>query len=409
MGESQDGLLPMNDGEPKIFYLTGLKPIPYPMSNSPKPVHRHPKRLPAAILLLASFTFGALAQEKETAEKESGEALESVTRLQVFLDRAEFAPGKIDGRLGEFTLAALALYREAHGGGAAPAPKANEGEGDAPLELDDLDLASVEPLFLTYEVSEDDLQQVGELPGDISGQSKLEAMPYRSVAEAIAERFHMDGGYLDELNPGKTEDIQVGDKLRVANVVPFELGAVEGLRQEEEEEEEEESVADNEDEAVKDDEPGVDGVAPSGGTKTDEERILVNINTEANMLTVYEDEKLVAAYPVTIGSGQTDSPEGEWTVTGIAILPNFRHDRSMLKRGVRSDDFHMLPPGPNNPVGVVWIQLNKEGIGIHGTNDPGSIGRSSSHGCVRLANWDVVRLLGRISVGVPVTIQAGSR
>lgn len=127
------------------------------------------------------------------------------------------------------------------------------------------------------------------------------------------------------------------------------------------------------------------------------------------MLTVHAGDKLVAAYPVTVGSEQMESPVGKWKVTKISAIPNFRYDKSMLKEGVRSDDFHMLPPGPNNPVGVIWIQLNKKGIGIHGTNDPATIGRAGSHGCVRLANWDVVRFAERIGADVPVTINAGPR
>lgn len=107
---------------------------------------------------------------------------------------------------------------------------------------------------------------------------------------------------------------------------------------------------------------------------------------------------------MTIGSERTESPVGDWKVRGVAKMPNFRHDKSMLKKGERSDKFHILPPGPNNPVGVVWIALNKKGIGLHGTSDPDSIGRSASHGCVRLANWDVVRLAGKVKAGVPVAI-----
>jgi lipoprotein-anchoring transpeptidase ErfK/SrfK len=98
------------------------------------------------------------------------------------------------------------------------------------------------------------------------------------------------------------------------------------------------------------------------------------------------------------------SPIGEWKVRGISKLPTFRYDKEMLEHGERSGNFHMLPPGPRNPVGVMWIALNKKGIGIHGTNDPGSIGRAASHGCIRLANWDVVRLATKIKTGDNVSI-----
>ena len=122
------------------------------------------------------------------------------------------------------------------------------------------------------------------------------------------------------------------------------------------------------------------------------------------MLGVFEGEKIVAAYPVTVGSGQTTSPIGEWKARGIVKLPTFRYDERMLKRGERSKNFHLLPPGPNNPVGVMWIALNKKGIGIHGTNEPDTIGHSVSHGCIRLANWDVVRFAAKIKPGVPVSV-----
>jgi lipoprotein-anchoring transpeptidase ErfK/SrfK len=122
------------------------------------------------------------------------------------------------------------------------------------------------------------------------------------------------------------------------------------------------------------------------------------------MLGVFENDKLIAAYPVTIGSAQTSSPIGEWKVRGIAKLPRFRYDKEMLEHGERSGNFYMLPPGPRNPVGVMWIALNKKGIGIHGTDDPRSIGHAVSHGCIRLANWDVVRLATKIKAGDNVSI-----
>jgi lipoprotein-anchoring transpeptidase ErfK/SrfK len=130
----------------------------------------------------------------------------------------------------------------------------------------------------------------------------------------------------------------------------------------------------------------------------------VKIDTKINMLEVYEGHKLIAAYPVTIGSAQTASPVGEWKVRRITKLPGFRYDKEMLQHGRRSGNFYLLPPGPRNPVGVMWVALNKKGIGIHGTNEPDSIARAASHGCVRLANWDVVRLATKIESGDSVSI-----
>jgi len=133
-------------------------------------------------------------------------------------------------------------------------------------------------------------------------------------------------------------------------------------------------------------------------------KMSVKVDVKTKMLGVFEGDKIVAAYPVTVGSAQTALPIGDWKVRGVAKLPTFRYDEQMLKRGERSKNFHMLPPGPNNPVGVVWIALNKRGIGIHGTDEPNTIGQATSHGCIRLANWDIVRLAERVKAGVPVSV-----
>ena len=123
------------------------------------------------------------------------------------------------------------------------------------------------------------------------------------------------------------------------------------------------------------------------------------------MLDLFEGEKLLASLPITPGSGHLATPPGTWRIVGIAQMPTFRWDKSVLEYGVRSADFYELPIGPNNPVGVMWIGLNRPGIGIHGTNQPQTIGRSASHGCMRTANWDVVRLAKMITKGMDVIIE----
>jgi len=117
-----------------------------------------------------------------------------------------------------------------------------------------------------------------------------------------------------------------------------------------------------------------------------------------------ESEKLVAEFPITPGSKTLPAPIGVWKILGIATMPWFRHDEGVLMHGVRTDDFYNIPPGPNNPVGILWMGLNKPGIGIHGTNNPETIGRASSHGCIRTANWDAARLKDLVSPGTTVTI-----
>lgn len=316
--------------------------------------------------LLASLAFSRAAAE-DTSQKSPAER---IVRVQVFLDRAGFGPGKIDGKEGEFTRRALELYRRSIGQDVIP--------GET-LDAGGLDLSTASSTFITYTVTEEDLQNVGEMPAEVPAQAKLQWLPYASPAEAVAERFHCDIDFLEELNPGKTKTLKAGDHLTVPNVEPFDLAAIKRAK----------TTKDN----------------PKSDASPTPSPVSIVVDTKTNMLSLYENDKIVGAFPVTIGSTETESPVGEWKVKGVARLPEFRYDEKMLNEGQRSQDFHMLPPGPNNPVGVIWIALNKDGIGLHGTSDPDLIGRSQSHGCIRLANWDVARLAAKVSPGVPVSVR----
>ena len=321
------------------------------------------------------------------------EQTETAARLQIFLDRANFSPGAITGRYNDLTLKALSLYRQSRG----ESPPSPPSKPDAPPDLTGIDLNAVGPAFNDYTVTDVDLKSIGPVPVSVAAQAKLKFLPYRDAAEAIAEKFHCDVGFLKELNPGKAKAIKPGDHLKVPNVEPFEFAAVKDIKPGSEMNPD---VAND----LPDDSAGANqnpdqSVMPNSPSMTS-----VKIDTKTNMLGVFDSDKLVAAYPVTIGSAQTESPIGDWKVQRIAKLPHFRWDPEMLKHGTRSDKFHVLPPGPNSPVGVIWIALNKKGIGIHGTNEPETIGRAVSHGCIRLTNWDVVRLAQKVKPGVPVSI-----
>jgi lipoprotein-anchoring transpeptidase ErfK/SrfK len=328
--------------------------------------------------------------------------MEEATRLQIFLDRANFGPGKIDGRYGEFTTKVLALYRSARGDavkGAAPAvppiaeppadassdkgPSKKRSGKDAAPDVSDLDLSSIDPVFTNYTVTDDDSKAVGDVPSQRPAQAKLKWLPYRSVAEAVAEKFHCDVDFLEELNPARTKSLKPGDVVTVPNVEPFTFSRQRDGNAS--------RGANDEDEAKPDDD-------------STQSRSLY-ISTKSNMVEVHEGKNVIAAFPVTVGSDQTASPMGEWKVQRITKLPTFRYDKQMLQHGERSGDFHLLPPGPNNPVGILWIALNKKGVGIHGTDSPDQIGRNASHGCIRLANWDVVRLAAMVKPGTPVKIE----
>ena len=333
-------------------------------------------------------------------EQQSPAQIEEAARLQIFLDRSNFSPGKIDGRYSELTWKALGLYRQSQG--EQPQSPPPDAKSNVAPDTNGLEISSVEPVFITYSVTQADLQNVGKLPGSPKEQATLKALLYRNPVDAIAEKFHCDVHFLEQLNAGKTKSIKPGDRLRVPNVQPFELGQVKEIKPGSEinaptanelPDEPDETRAEQSE--ASQNPPASPALSPSTSVK---------IDTKTNTLGVFQGEKLIAAYPVTVGSAQAASPIGDWKVKGVAKWPRFRYDEKMLKHGERSGHFFMLPPGPRNPVGVLWIALDKKGIGIHGTASPDSIGHSVSHGCIRLANWDVVRLAERVKFGTPVSI-----
>jgi len=352
-------------------------------------------------ILISSGILPAAARKKPRTQTPHKANIEAATRVQIFLDRANFSPGKLDGTYNEFTWKALALYRQSRGEQPQPPPAQGKTKSNVAPDITGLDLDNVGPVFVPYTVTDADLASVGPLPSSVPAQAKLKFLPYRDAADAIAEKFHSDVHFLEQLNPGKMKTIKAGDQLKVPNVEQFELGGVKEIKPGSERnaqpandvEYQPEPQSEN---ADKDNQPKKDETASTP--------IVIKIDTKINMLGVFQGEKLIAAYPVTIGSAHTASPIGEWKVRGIAKMPPFRYDKEMLQHGQRSGNFHLLPPGPRNPVGVMWIALNKKGIGIHGTNEPGSIGRAASHGCIRLANWDVVRLATKIKPGDNVSI-----
>jgi lipoprotein-anchoring transpeptidase ErfK/SrfK len=357
----------------------------------------------AIVALLISGVAASASARKKTAREPtpSTAEVEAATRLQIFLDRANFSPGKIDGQYGDFTWKALALYRESRGEQPQTPPPQGKTKSHVVPDVSGLDLASVEPVFIPYTVTEADLQSVGPLPSDVSAQAKLKFLSYPNAPQAVAEKFHTDVHFLEQLNPGKTKTLTSGDQILVPNVEPFELASVKEIKPGSEaatqaaNEVEDTSAAQTKNADENKETPKNEAAAAP---------VTVKVDTRTNMLGVFEGDKIIAVYPVSIGSAHTESPIGEWKVRRITKMPTFRYDKEMLQHGKRSGNFHLLPPGPRNPVGVVWIALNKKGIGIHGTNDPDSIGRATSHGCVRLANWDVVRLATKIKSGDSVSI-----
>jgi len=283
---------------------------------------------------------------------------DKTVQLQIFLDSRNFGPGVVDGREGEFTAKALTAYRQAH----------QLPESSLP------DLSEIVP-YTSYTVTPEDVAALGSMaqePAEIARQKRL---PYVGLGELVAERFHTTRGFIAELNPGRTIDsLPAGSVLRVPNISrPFQV------------------------------ESFPSGYAAAPVSAAVGRRVIVD--TSYRMLEVRDGGRVIAAFPITPGSTEHPAPIGEWKIAGMAPWPWFRYDEGVLKRGERTETFFMFPPGPNSPVGILWAGLNRPGTGIHGTAYPETIGRSGSHGCVRLANWDAASFYALVGKGTPVTIR----
>ena len=298
------------------------------------------------------------AQPEETAESAAPAAAAptydgGLVRIQVLLDRLHFSPGVIDGYDGENVRKAVAAYQEANN---LPI----NGRPDDAL-LTRLERGDNAQALAPYVLTEEDVGgPFVRVPQDLEAQSRLEQLGYGSAVEALAERFHMDEDLLRSLNPG-VDFTQAGTEIVVASV-----GG------------------------------GLDGQVAR-----------IDIDKDELTLRAYDaSNRMLAFYPVTISEDNT--PTGELEVTGIAFNPTYNYDASELPSfNDNSGREFVIQPGPNNPVGLVWIALNRDGYGIHGTPNPQLISKTSSHGCVRLTNWDAVDLARATQQGVPVHFMTG--
>ena len=273
-----------------------------------------------------------------------------VTALQVYLDRNGFSPGVIDGRMGSNVNKALDSWFEATGERLDPS--------DTDLIVSRL-AAEGGLAFATYTITAEDAAGpfIASIPADYAEKAQLERMSYTSTVEMLAERFHMDEEYLKALNPD----------------VDFTL-------------------------------PGVQIKVVATGEKQTGVVTRIIADKGRKQVRAYDAAgKLVAAYPATIGSTATPSPSGEVTIERVAHNPGYTYNPKINFKQGNNDQILQVPPGPNGPVGTMWMALSKPTYGIHGTPEPSAIGKTQSNGCVRLTNWDAEELADMVKPGVNVS------
>jgi len=309
-------------------------------------------------LFLCAFAFSVQAAElspdavnnAEWRSSAQDEAL--LVKIQILLDRARFSPGEIDGRTGENYKKALTAFADEHG--------AVSKGGITEAVWQELSATSQEPAIAKYTLTDTDVAGpfLEKVPTKLDDMKGLTALSYGSARERIAERFHMSEALLSKLNPGQRFE-RAGDEIYVAQVA--------------------------------------DRAERTKAAK-------VEVDKTAQTLRVFDkDKKLIAFYPITAGSSEKPAPSGELKIRNVARNPTYRYNPEYGFKGVRAKESFTVAPGPNNPVGLVWIALPGEGYGIHGTPEPAKISKTDSHGCIRLTNWDALQLAEMVSKGTSVT------
>ena len=345
-----------------------IDPVTPEAAVPPIPVTPSPKPTPPV-----TATKALLSNQKPTGD--------DATRLQIFLDQSNFGPGVIDGKIGLFSELAVKSWNEVNGHSL-----------DDWIEVTTVACKAIPNPYALALVPEIVTEWVNpELSTKRHKQAKSKRMAYRSVAEFMSERYHTDIPTLIALNPGQNiYGLKAKASITVPNVTPFLVEELTDRAWKELEDLSERYVV-------------ID-------TKMNQVRIFAaaprpTIITDPNApITPSANTALLASFPITPGKPQFIR-FGSWKLQTMVALPWWRYDQQLLDTGKRSENALMIPPGPNSPVGIIWCGTTRAGIGMHGTSDPETIGRSRSSGCIRLCNWDAIRLPTLIRPGATVEIR----
>lgn len=310
--------------------------------------------------------------------------------LQVALDRAGFSPGEIDAAPGANTDRAMAAFKGARG-------------------TTDLGEVYTSPV-VNYTIGPDDVAGpfVEAVPDDMMEKSKLPALAYTSVLELLAERFHSNPKLLQRLNP--TAAFAQGETIVVPNVTPFYGVTMTTVASQAADAAPADGTAPGSSQAPA---PAVNGAAKNTGNATSAAKarvvdpaLTIIVTDRTKTLEVRNGAgEVVFHAPVTTGSENDPLPIGEWKVNGVSRNPVFNYNPKLFWDAEPTHAKAKIPAGPNNPVGVVWVDLSKDHYGIHGTPEPSRVGYTESHGCIRLTNWDAMRLAEMVGPGTKVILR----
>lgn len=316
-----------------------------------------------------------------------------VMQAQVVLDRLGFTPGVVDGKEGLSTRNAILGFQEAND--LPQTGKLDEATTAALATWSNIPATRVVTIPADFAAG-----PFQPIPAKAADQAVLPAMGYASLEEKLAERFHTTPETLRALNPAAKPDASAQATAAASPAEPHQYAAGQQIRVPN-------VGADQTDAAAAKDAKWAATLASLGvGTSQPKVARIVVSKSKGTLKGYDASDKLVAMFTATMGSVHDPLPLGEWKILGVARNPTFHYNPELFWDVEDSAAKQTLQPGPNNPVGVAWIDLSKEHYGIHGTPEPRTIGRAESHGCVRLTNWDVARLAQMVSPSTQVLFEA---